>query len=242
MFATYVGRLNLGSLIPVALGIWGMVDHRRSTEDLRHAFVTLMVMSLGLIVFLNFSDSEVRERDYFYSPAFYYFAIYIGIGAASVLNELKGLFARGSRVLPATAGAAAALCVLPLFTLKQHYFTHDRSHNHICQEYARNMLVCLEPNAIIFTNGDNDTFPLWYIQEVEGYRRDVKVVNLSLLNTPWYIKQCRDNISAETSAHRGRQVSHRMARRSNRPTHPDSVARRVAPGARPGRRPHHSHQ
>jgi len=199
MFATYVGRLNLGSLIPVALGIWGMVDqfakHRKTFVML---FVTLMVMSLGLIVFLNFSDSEVRERDYFYSPAFYYFAIYIGIGAASVLNELKSVFARGRKVLPATAGAAAALCVLPLFTLKQHYFSHDRSHNHICQEYARNMLVCLEPNAIIFTNGDNDTFPLWYIQEVEGYRRDVKVVNLSLLNTPWYIKQCRDNISAET--------------------------------------------
>lgn len=199
MFVAYVGRLNLGSLIPVALGIWGMVDqfakHRKTFVML---FVTLMVMSLGLIVFLNFSDSEVRERDYFYSPAFYYFAMYIGIGAASVLNELKGIFGRGGNPLPATAVAAMALVAMPLFTLKQHYFTHDRSHNHICQEYARNMLVCLEPNAIIFTNGDNDTFPLWYIQEVEGYRRDVKVVNLSLLNTPWYIKQCRDNVPSGT--------------------------------------------
>lgn len=199
MFATYVGRLNLGSLIPVALGIWGMVDqfakHRKTFVML---FVTQVVMSLGLIVFLNFSDSEVRERDYFYSPAFYYFAVYIGIGAASVLNELKGLFARSGRVLPTTAIAAAGLVALPITTLTQHYFSHDRSKNVICNEYARNMMVCLEPNAILFTNGDNDTFPLWYVQEVEGYRRDVKVVNLSLLNTPWYIKQCRDNIPQET--------------------------------------------
>jgi tetratricopeptide (TPR) repeat protein len=194
MFTTYVGRLNLGSLIPVALGIWGLVDqfakHRKTFVML---FVTTLVMSLGLIVFLNFSDSEVRERDYFYSPAFYYFAIYIGIGAASVLNELKSVFARGRALVAATASAAAALAALPLFTLNKHYFTHDRSRSVICAEYARNMLVCLEPDAILFTNGDNDTFPLWYIQEVEGYRRDVRVVNLSLLNTPWYIKQCRDN-------------------------------------------------
>ncbi len=194
MFQAYLGHLNLGSLLPVGLGIWGIVDqyskHRKTFVML---FVTLMVMSLGLVVFLNFSDSEVRERDYFYSPAFYYFAIYIGIGAASVLNEVRNVFARSAYALPATAAAGALLVALPFTTMKQHYVTHDRSQNRTCSEYARNMLVCLEPNAILFTNGDNDTFPLWYIQEVEGYRRDVRVVNLSLLNTPWYIKQCRDN-------------------------------------------------
>jgi hypothetical protein len=135
----------------------------------------------------------VRERDYFYSPAFYYFAIYIGIGACSVLAELRNLFARGGQAVPVTAACAALLVVMPFTTLKQHHFTHDRSKNRTCAEYARNMLVCLEPNAVLFTNGDNDTFPLWYIQEVEGYRTDVRVVNLSLLNTPWYIKQCRNN-------------------------------------------------
>jgi hypothetical protein len=195
MFSSYVGHLNLGSLIPIGLGIWGIVDqfakHRRTFIML---FVTLLVMTLGLVVFLNFSDSEVRERDYFYSPGFYFFAVYIGIGAASILNEIRGaLVRRGSAANPAVAVACAAFLVMPMFTLKRHYFTHDRSRNYICAEYARNMLVCLEPNSILFTNGDNDTFPLWYIQEVEGYRRDVRVVNLSLLNTPWYIKQCRDN-------------------------------------------------
>jgi Flp pilus assembly protein TadD len=194
MFKSYVGHLNLGSLIPIGLGVWGIIDqfskHRKTFMML---FVTLFVTTFGLIVFLNFSDSEVRERDYFYSSGFYYFAVYIGIGAMSVLGELRTALAKSGRsVVPVTAGACVVFLALPMFTLKQHYFTHNRSHNHICAEYARNMLVCLEPDAIIFTNGDNDTFPLWYIQEVEGFRKDVRVVNLSLLNTPWYIKQCRD--------------------------------------------------
>jgi len=120
--------------------------------------------------------------------------VYIGIGAASLLHELRGMLSRhGARPAPALYGFAAVLVALPMFTLNTHYFSHDRSNNYTCPAYARNMLVGLEENAILFTNGDNDTFPLWYIQEVERYRADVKVVNLSLLNTPWYIKQCRDN-------------------------------------------------
>jgi tetratricopeptide (TPR) repeat protein len=194
MFSSYVGRLNLGSLLPIALGIWGMVDqfakHRKSFIML---FVTLMVTTLGLVVFLNFSDSEVRERDYFYSGGFYYFAIFLGIGAISVLNEIKNAAAKTRGAVPVTAAACAVFLTMPMLTLKRHYFSHDRSRNYVCAEYARNMLTCLEPDAVLFTNGDNDTFPLWYVQEVEGFRRDVRVVNLSLLNTPWYIKQCRDN-------------------------------------------------
>lgn len=194
MFKVYVGHLNLGSLIPVGLGIWGMVDqyakHRKTFVML---FTTLMVTSLGLVIFLNFSDSEVRERDYFYSSAFYYFAIFMGIGTSSILSELRSSLPRPGSLVPATVALAVVFVAMPFATLKQHFFTHNRSHNYTCSEYARNMLVCLDQNAIIFTNGDNDTFPLWYIQEVEGFRRDVRVVNLSLLNTPWYIKQCRDN-------------------------------------------------
>jgi hypothetical protein len=119
--------------------------------------------------------------------------VYIGIGLISVLNELRGAVAKGSLAGPVTVGACALVLAMPVFTAKRHFFTHDRSTNRTCSEYAHNMLVCLEPDAILFTNGDNDTFPLWYVQEVEGFRRDVRVVNLSLLNTPWYIKQCRDN-------------------------------------------------
>lgn len=189
------GILNVGWVIPVALGIWGIVDHYvKEKKTFVMLFVTFVVTSLGLIVFLNFSDSEVRERDYFYSPAFYYFAVFIGIGAASVLNEIrrfasvKGMVGAAPIVIP-----SILMLALPFFTLSNYFFTHDRSRNYICQKYARNMLVGLEENAIVFTNGDNDTFPLWYIQEVEKYRRDVRVVNLSLLNTPWYIEQLRDN-------------------------------------------------
>ncbi|HEX6790633.1 MAG TPA: DUF2723 domain-containing protein [Candidatus Krumholzibacteria bacterium] len=194
MFQAYLGRLNLGSMIPIGLGIWGIVDqfakHRKTWVML---FVTTFVMTIGLVIFLNFSDSEVRERDYFYSSGFYFFAVYIGIGLVSVLSEIRAGLARKSAAVPVTVGACAVALALPMFTLKQHFFTHDRSRIKVCSEYAHNMLVCLEPDAIIFTNGDNDTFPLWYKQEVEGFRRDVRVVNLSLLNTPWYIKQCRDN-------------------------------------------------
>lgn len=194
MFTSYIGRLNLGSMIPIGLGIWGMVDqfvkHRKTFVML---FITFLVLTLGLIVFLNFSDSEVRERDYFYSSGFYYFAVYMAIGMMSVLTEVRNAVRNRGAVAPITVGACCVVLALPMFTLKRHWFTHDRGHNVTCTEYAHNMLVCLEPNAIIFTNGDNDTFPLWYVQEVENYRRDVRVVNLSLLNTPWYIKQCRDN-------------------------------------------------
>ncbi len=191
----YIGRLNAGALLPIGLGIWGMVDqYVRSRRTFVMLFVTFLTVSLGLVIFLNFSDHEVRERDYFYSPAFYYFAVYIGMGAASLLGELRGLLApEPGRSSPALAGLCAVMLVFPFVTMKHHWWTHDRWRNTVCPRYARNMLVGLEPNAIVFTNGDNDTFPLWYIQDVEGYRTDVRVVNLSLLNTPWYIRQCRDN-------------------------------------------------
>ncbi|UCH84418.1 MAG: DUF2723 domain-containing protein [Candidatus Latescibacterota bacterium] len=195
MAAAYIGSLNIGSVIPLALGIWGMVDHyAKNKKTFVVLFVTFAVTSLGLILFLNFSDTEVRERDYFYSPAFYYFAVFIGIGTASLVSELrkfavdKGMSGSAPVIIP-----LVLLVAMPFVTAKHHYFAHDRSNNFICRKYAMNMLVTLEPNAIIFTNGDNDTFPLWYIQEVEKYRTDVRVVNLSLLNTAWYIKQLRDN-------------------------------------------------
>jgi Flp pilus assembly protein TadD len=194
MFKSYVGHLNLGSMIPIGLGIWGMVDqfvkHRKTFVML---FVTMMVLTVGLIIFLNFSDSEVRERDYFYSSGFYYFAVYIAIGAMSVLTEIRNAMAKRGAMAPVTAGACALMLAFPLFTMHTHWFTHNRGRNVTCTEYAHNMLVCLDKDAIIFTNGDNDTFPLWYVQEVEHYRTDVRVVNLSLLNTTWYIEQCRDN-------------------------------------------------
>lgn len=195
MASMYIGKLNLGAVIPIALGIWGMVDHfSKNKKSFIMLFVTLIVTSFGLIVFLNFSDAEVRERDYFYSPAFYYFAVFIGIGAAGLLSEARLAFKRlGVSGRELLFVLAAVLIALPFFTAKRHFFSHDRSNNYSCRDYAINMLIGLKPDAIVFTNGDNDTFPLWYIQEVENYRKDIRVVNLSLLNTPWYIKQLKYN-------------------------------------------------
>jgi len=195
MARAYVGRLNMGSLLPIGLGVWGMVDHFvRHRKTFIMLFVTLLVTSLGLIVFLNFTDHEVRERAYFYSSGFYFFAIFIGMGSASLLSELRATLARGTnRISPVVAVMCAVFVAFPFFTGAHHFFSHDRSRNTVCSRYAHNMLVGLEKNAVVFTNGDNDTFPLWYIQEVESYRKDVRVINLSLLNTPWYIRQCRDN-------------------------------------------------
>ncbi|NIO02171.1 MAG: DUF2723 domain-containing protein [Candidatus Latescibacteria bacterium] len=194
MFSASLGKLSLGSILPIALGIWGMVDHfSKSKKSFIMLFVTFLVTSLGLIVFLNFSDDEVRERDYFYSPAFYYFAVFIGIGAAGLLSELKNaLKKRGGMTVPILCISGAVLLALPFFTAKHHFFSHDRSDNYSCRDFAMNVLTGLKQNAIVFTHGDNDTYPLWYIQEVEKFRKDVRVVNLSLLNTPWYIKQLRD--------------------------------------------------
>ncbi len=195
MFSLYIGRLNIGSLLPIGLGLWGLIDqYARHKKSFIVLFITLLVTSLGLIVFLNFTNHEVRDRDYFYSPAFYYFSVFIGIGAASLINEVRKLSAKTN--LPETGSVYAAVGIMllfPILTGHNYYFAHDRSNNYVCRDYSVNMLKPLDKNSLIFTNGDNDTFPLWYIQEVENYRKDVRVINLSLLNTPWYIKQLRDN-------------------------------------------------
>ncbi|MEE9269801.1 MAG: DUF2723 domain-containing protein [Candidatus Krumholzibacteria bacterium] len=195
MMSFYIGKMNMGSVIPLALGVWGMVDHyAKHKKTFIMLFATFAVVSLGMIIYLNFSDAEVRERDYFYSPAFYYFAVFIGIGVGSLLAELKKFVVlKRLTVTGPVAIASIVFLSLPLFTARQHAHTHDRSNDYVCREYAKNMLVGLEPDCVLFTNGDNDTFPLWYIQEVEKYRNDVRVVNLSLLNTPWYLRQLRDN-------------------------------------------------
>ncbi len=186
------GSLHLGralTALPIGLGLLGIWNlWKRNRRHWILMITLLLVNTIGLIFFLNFSDAEVRERDYFYAAGFYFFALFIGLGAAGTLESLRGE-KRGKLLL----GIVTPLLVLASFgPMKHHWFTHDRSENFVARDYAINMLAPLEENAVIFTNGDNDTFPLWYIQEVEGFRKDVRVVNLSLLNTGWYAKQLRD--------------------------------------------------
>ena len=188
-------------IVPLALGVLGAISlFMRRPRDGGMMVAHFLVMSLLLIIYLNLSGTlnpetkrwemgEVRERDYFFVPSFTIFAMWIGIGAATLLAELNRSNAR--RVVPLAAAALVVIAVLPLHA---GFEAHDRRGNFVARDYGYNILNFVEQGAIIFTNGDNDTFPLWYLQEVEGVRKDVRIVCLSLLNTGWYIKQLRDYV------------------------------------------------
>lgn len=186
-FDFHLGRAL--TAIPLGLGLLGIV--LQWLRERRHwaALATVLFLNtIGLVFFLNFSSDEVRERDYFYANGFYYFAVFIALGAVGLVDSLRR---ERKRALYAMV-LAGALLLAALGPLVHGWYTHDRSDNLIARDYAYNMLAPLEQNAVVFTNGDNDTFPLWYIQEVEGFRKDIRVVNLSLLNTDWYMRQLRD--------------------------------------------------
>jgi len=160
----------------------------------------LLISSVGLVWYMNFADGtrynpatqdaylEVRDRDYFFLPAFMLFGMAVGLGGAAVVRWLGG--ATRSVVLPALG--ALLVAVMPLRTIQANYFACDRSNNYIPYDYAHNILASADSSAVLFTNGDNDTFPVWCLQTVYGVRTDVRIVNLSLANTHWYIKQLKD--------------------------------------------------
>jgi tetratricopeptide (TPR) repeat protein len=174
-------------------------------------FMVFFISSILMVLYLNFSDGtrpdpnnpgeliqlEVRERDYFFTPAFVTFAVIIGTGMASLLYLLgNGIKYTANERLKwvkyvAFAVAAVLLLLVPLNPAVAHYKIHNRDKDYAPADYAYNILQSCKPNGILFTNGDNDTFPLWYLQEVERVRNDIRVVNLSLLNTDWYILQLK---------------------------------------------------
>lgn len=191
--------------LPLLLGLIGAGFHL--SRDWRRAFavgILFLVTGIGIIVYLNQSPMQPRERDYSYVGSFFAFSIWVGIGATGLIQLLAdGLRNRLNSVRNVNT-AAIGLGVLlfaavPVWMLQENYFDHDRSSNYVPREYALNMLESVDQNAILFTNGDNDTFPLWYLQEVEGIRRDVRVVNLSLLNTPWYVHQLKHQQARESA-------------------------------------------
>ncbi|MDI6809600.1 MAG: DUF2723 domain-containing protein [Candidatus Eisenbacteria bacterium] len=182
--------------LPLALGIFGAVSHAmREKKGFLLIGTFFLITSLGLIIYLNFTASEVRERDYFYTFSFLIMAMWIGMGLAALADWVR-ISVKGGLQKPLIVSVWSISIILPILPVSprpvsDRFFTHDRRGNFVAHDYAYNMLVPLEKNAVILTNGDNDTFPLWYIQEVEKVRKDVRVVNLSLLNTPWYIKQLK---------------------------------------------------
>ncbi len=183
-----------GALLPLALGLLGgWWQLQREKRSFMFTFSFLGLSTVGMIVFLNFSASEVRDRDYFFQSGFHAFALWIGLGTARLVQWVRDSFEEGAGQGLATVTASGLLALQPLMLMTNLWHMHDRSGNYIARDYAYNMLATLKPNSFMFTNGDNDTFPLWYIQEVEGFRKDVRIVNLSLLNTDWYIRQLRDD-------------------------------------------------
>ena len=180
-------------MIPLLLGLWGAYYHfKRDWKYALAVFALFFMTGLAIIIYLNQPDPQPRERDYSYVGSFFAFAIWIGIGVASILefltNQTKNSATKG--IVPASV--ALLLFVLsPIQLLTKNYDEHDRSGNYVAWDYSYNMLMSCDDNAVLYTNGDNDTFPLWYLQEVENVRTDVRVANLSLLNTSWYISQLK---------------------------------------------------
>ena len=181
------------SLLPLLLGILGAVwQAKRERISFLVMFVFVGLTTAGMIVFLNFTDHEVRERDYFFQSGYHAYALWIALGATWLIRWVRDSFTavRAQRV--ATGATTALMLLQPVLLMKNLWFTHDRHGNYVAHDYAYNMLVPLADSSFVVTNGDNDTFPLWYMQQVENFRKDVRVVNLSLLNTDWYILQLRD--------------------------------------------------
>ncbi len=176
-------------MLPFILGLLGMViQYVRRRKDLLVLGLLFVLTGVALVVYLNSPPTEPRERDYIYVGSFYIFCIWIGFGVISIADALQKVLTNGTS--RAIAASAIGL-VVPVLMGAKGWDNHDRSHRYHSVDFAKNMLNTCAPNAILFTGGDNDTFPLWYAQEVEGFRTDVRVCNLSLLGTDWYIDQMK---------------------------------------------------
>jgi hypothetical protein len=178
-------------LIPLLLGLFGAWYH--FNKDWKHAlavFALFFMTGLMIILYLNQPDPQPRERDYSYVGSFFAFAIWIGIGAAGILEWISKTVEKQGIFMP-IAASVILFVISPFQMLIKNYDEQDRSGNYVAWDYSYNMLVSCEDDAVLYTNGDNDTFPLWYLQEVENVRPDVRVANLSLLNTDWYIEQLK---------------------------------------------------
>jgi len=172
-------------MLPFILGIIGLVyQSKRKPDDGLAVGLLFLMTGIAIIIYLNQTPYQPRERDYSYIGSFYAFSIWVGLGALALIEFLqKKLGGKYSAI----AGTALCILLVPTIMAKENWNNHDRSGRYTTRDVAINYLESCAPNAIIFTMGDNDTFPLWYVQEVEGIRTDIKVVNLSLLNTDWYI-------------------------------------------------------
>ena len=197
---------NVFYCLPLLLGLIGLfwqslAKHFNNAKDqtgIRQFWVVFFLFfmtGLAIVFYLNQTPSQPRERDYAYAGSFYAFAIWCGIGVAAIIEMIREkLKANSEKFATAIAAIVAVVClIVPVQMASQTWDDHDRSGRYTCRDFGQNYLMSLqdEGNPIIYTNGDNDTFPLWYNQDVEGFRTDARVCNLSYLQTDWYIDQMR---------------------------------------------------
>ncbi len=187
--ASNKGR-NTYYFLPFLLGVIGLIYQLNRDGKNFTAVMTIFIMTgVAIVVYLNSPPAEPRERDYVYAGSFYAFAIWIGFGVLSLFQAIKRWFKREQ---VATAVVATVICAtVPVILAAQNWDDHDRSGRYTARDFGYNYLTGLLPNSIIINFGDNDTFPLWYIQEVEDYRKDVRVMNMSYLGGEWYIDQMK---------------------------------------------------
>lgn len=181
---------NTYFLLPFILGIIGAMFHaKKQAFDFSIVMVLFFMTGIAIVVYLNQTPLQPRERDYAYAGSFYAYAIWIGLGVLGIIDFAGKRFKNG---LSAVLVTLLMLVFVPGLMAKENLDDHDRSGRYTARDIAYDYLNSCEPNAILFTGGDNDTFPLWYAQEVEGIRTDVRVVNLMLLNMDWYIDQMKN--------------------------------------------------
>ncbi|MCK7542186.1 MAG: hypothetical protein MZV63_70570 [Marinilabiliales bacterium] len=180
---------NAYFLLPLLLGLAGFLWH--FNRDVRNWWIVLLLFimtGIAIVIYLNQYPNQPRERDYAYAASFYAFTIWIGLGVLALFELLR----KAAGETPAAVIASVlTFAAVPALMGAENWDDHDRSGRYLARDVAFNYLNTCKPQAIIFTGGDNDTFPLWYAQEVEGIRTDVRVCNLMLLNTDWYIDQMK---------------------------------------------------
>lgn len=184
---------NVFYCLPLILGIiglfWQAWRGQKGIQQFWVVFFLFFMTGIAIVLYLNQTPGQPRERDYAYAGSFYAFAIWIGMGVAGIVHLLRNYM----KEVPAAALTSAACLLVPIQMASQTWDDHDRSGRYVARDFGQNYLMSLQEsgNPIIYTNGDNDTFPLWYNQETEGFRTDARTCNLSYLQTDWYIDQMK---------------------------------------------------
>lgn len=184
---------NTYFFLPLILGILGALwQFKNQQRDASVVALLFFFTGLAIVLYLNQTPLQPRERDYAYAGSFYAFCIWVGMGVIWIADLLSKKVNAKNAAIGATA--VSMLCG-PVLLASQNWDDHDRSEKFLARDMAKNYLESCAPNAILFSYGDNDTYPLWYVQEVEGFRTDVRVVNLSLLSADWYMKQMMHKVN-----------------------------------------------